>query len=86
LHFFHFFISKLTPFFKVEFPDAKILEEIFVNAVLFESKDRDLSDSQACTPVINHQIISDDDLEDIGGGGGGGSRNSTRGGRSGTRP
>ena len=71
----------------MEFPDAKILEEIFVNAVLFESKDRDLSDNnsqiQACTPVLNHQIISDDDLEDIGGGGG--SRNG-RPGRSGTRP
>lgn len=31
---------------KVEFPDSKILEEIFVNAVLFESKDNDLVDDE----------------------------------------
>ncbi len=59
LRYFYFFAVQ------VEFPDAKILEEIFVNAVLFESKDSNENNIQACTPTLQHQIISDDDLEDI---------------------
>lgn len=49
---------------KVEFPDAKILEEIFVNAVLFESKDMN-ENTQLASSTIHQAIISDDDLEDI---------------------
>jgi len=51
---------------KVEFPDSKILEEIFVNAVLFESKDNepvedecsDLTGSSNCVGLLGNLAIS----------------------------
>lgn len=50
---------------KVEFPDSKILEEIFVNAVLFESKEtanNNNESSQTCSNMgLFHNGISIDD-------------------------
>lgn len=57
---------------KVEFPDSKILEEIFVNAVLFESKETSAAnnnnnmDCQSSTSQINFQngALVDEDAYD----------------------
>jgi BTB/POZ domain-containing adapter for CUL3-mediated RhoA degradation protein len=46
---------------KVEFPDSKILEEIFVNAVLFESKETNGDNSSINQQILAHHGGTDGD-------------------------
>jgi hypothetical protein len=63
------YINECKNAWQVEFPDSKILEEIFVNAILFENKDGSNNEPNTNLPTasssMQQPIISDDDVEDL---------------------